>query len=132
MELNVTAILNHDLWPCYGSVATHGTNAGASTWAAAKKTSNDAMIVSDENRDGLRCHFESYGAWDSEEIAAWTDLELNALIIQDVCSALSDVGLDLDTLDELTQCEIIEALNNENCDGRLFLCDDGEYYFYIG
>ena len=41
MYINITSLLGADLWPCYGSIATHGNNAGANTWQAAKDQSKE-------------------------------------------------------------------------------------------
>ncbi len=65
------------------SRAEIGQNAGADTWRAACDDSADwNMINTPELRDEFRSYVKGFGAWTMEEIAAWSDQELNALFIQ--------------------------------------------------
>jgi hypothetical protein len=71
------------------------------------------------------------GAWDREEIEGWTDVEVLALLVQNVASELRALGSD-----DLELIELVEPSQNEdtNTSGCLYLYtqgDDvfGEYYF---
>lgn len=83
-DINITRFYNEAAPMDYSaSVAEIGWNAGADTWRAACDDSADYMMLDDDDkRDAFRQHVRSFGAWDADEIAAWTDIELNALFIQ--------------------------------------------------
>lgn len=63
------------------SVAERGKNAGPETWANALACAGDAPLTV-EDREGAKRFFRGFGAWDREEIEAWSDAELDALILQ--------------------------------------------------
>lgn len=84
MELNITEFYNTAGMIDYAaSVAEIGENAGVDTWQAACEDSNDYMILdNEEKREAFRQYVKGFGAWDDSEIAAWSDIELNALLLQ--------------------------------------------------
>lgn len=84
MEINITRFYNEAAPMDYSaSVAEIGQDAGPSTWRAACEDAPDYnMLDTDEKRDAFRTFVKGFGAWTDEEIAAWSDIELNALFIQ--------------------------------------------------
>lgn len=65
------------------SVAEIGPNAGRDTWQAAMEDAPDYLLLGDEEqREEFRKHMKGFGAWSAEEIAAWSNTELNALLMQ--------------------------------------------------
>lgn len=84
MEIDITRFLAEAAPMDYSaSVAEIGQNAGRDTWNAAIEDSPDFMMLDDdEKRDAFRAYVRGFGAWSDEEIAAWSDVELNALFIQ--------------------------------------------------
>ena len=81
-DINVTRLVT-DIEPSElsGSIAERGANAGPETWANAKAAATKQPLeISD--RDGVREYFADFGAWSREEIAAWSDTELDALVLQ--------------------------------------------------
>lgn len=42
-------------------------------------------------RDRARDYLQGFGAWSPEEVAAWSDAELNALITQDIAAAIREM-----------------------------------------
>ena len=65
------------------SVAEVGQDAGPSTWRAAMDDAPDYNLLdTDDKRDVWRKYVKGFGAWSDEEIAAWSDTELNALLMQ--------------------------------------------------
>ena len=95
MELSCIVSVSQDLWPCYGSIATHGNNAATHTWNSAKEEATNHHWITDDNRQDIKDHFSSYGAWDKLKIDSWSDQELTALLIQDICGSLQDIGISL-------------------------------------
>jgi hypothetical protein len=84
----------------------------------------------------VRDHIKEYGAWDEEEIAAFTPRDLRAFIVQEVMAEirhLESSGIDLE---DFTEEEFREAAENEG--GRLFRGDVpespgfGDWFFYVG
>lgn len=63
-----------------GSIAERGANAGPETWANSIEAASTPLAIDDRN--SVREYFAGFGAWTEEEIAAWTDTELDALVLQ--------------------------------------------------
>ena len=130
MELNITAFYNNTYPSDYSaSVAEIGASAGPDTWRAACEDSPDYMILDDDDKlQAMREHMRGFGAWSDEEIAARTDAELNALLIQMIAgdireSCLSDGG---------TWAEYYEQGEQGIVSGSLFSDDNGQVYYMIG
>lgn len=126
MELNITKFFNEVCPRDYSaSVAEIGANAGADTWRAACDDSADYMILdNDEKREAFRDFVRDSGGWNKEEIYSWSNLELNALLLQWIAGDIREAGLD-DGVDW-------EDYNKSENAGRLFKGTDNEVYFYIG
>jgi hypothetical protein len=144
MELNVTHIVaahlngNPPACICSGSRAELGDNAGALTWNNSRNlgASLPDFLTTEEEKQEVRDHFKSYGAWDAEEIAAWDDDDLRGLITQEVMSQIRHLegsGLDLENF---TEDEYREATENEG--GSLYRGDIagdesfGQWFLYVG
>jgi len=83
-DINITRFYNEAAPMDYSaSIAEIGQSAAADTWSAALDDAPDYNLLdTDEKREAF-CEFVSgFGAWTGEEIAAWTDTELNALFMQ--------------------------------------------------
>lgn len=144
MDLNVTSIIrafidgNPPAWHCSGSRAELGDNAGELTWRNSCNLGATLpnFLATEEEKQAVRDHFREYGAWDEEEINAWTDSDLRGLIVQEVASEvrhLESAGIDLE---EFTEEDFTEATENEG--GSLFRGDIvgedsfGQWFFYLG
>lgn len=136
MELNITSFFKSCAPMDYSaSRAEIGDSAGPDTWRAAVEDSTDNMLLdTDEKREAFRDFVRDAGAWSDGEIAAWSDVELNALLIQWVSGDMREpVGFELgaDTTDE--QWEDYQRQSEAGqVAGRLFKGTDGEIYFYCG
>ena len=116
MELNITKFMNYCRPSRYsGSVAELGKNAGKITW----QNSLDCpatLITNEEEAQALKGHLRGFGAWEDEEIEAWTMKELNALMVQLVAGDLRE----------------------GDQDGRIIYPEDttepekGQFYYYLG
>lgn len=65
-----------------GSVAERGQNAGPETWANAKAEATERPLLDPADHDEVREFFKGFGAWDDDEIAAWSPADLDALVLQ--------------------------------------------------
>jgi len=129
MEINVHELVEKsaDLWPCYGSVATHGFNAGVETWEIAKATAGGYSFVTEENRGAVIEYFEGIGL----SCVQYCTTELNALVIQEVCAQLSESDICLDTLDWGNDFKEIKLKIDSSC-ARLYVGTDDKLYLYLG
>lgn len=138
MELNITEFFR-SVSPCElsGSRAELGDNAGSITWNASiesASTEPPAILDTEEKRQAFREFVGDSGGWNDEEIAAWSDTELEALCRQWIAGDMREpVGFELGAdstpeqwADYRAQCEA------GNCAGRLFTGTDGNVYFDIG
>lgn len=65
------------------SVSEIGANAGRITWNNAIEDAPDYNLIrTGEQRAEFLAHVKGFGAWTEAEIAAWSDIELNALLMQ--------------------------------------------------
>lgn len=118
MELNITAFVREqDMFDFSHSAAEGGQGAFRDTWRAAIAASPTYMFVTDATRDDIRDWAAALGAWEREEIDAWSDVELNALVLQ---FAAGDV-------------RAMEARDdNGEPEGNVYRADDGGWFMYIG
>jgi hypothetical protein len=113
------------------SIAEIGNGAGAATWAAACEDSPDYMLLDDDaKRYAFKTHIAGFGAWSPEEVAAWTEVELNALFMQLISGDMreADIGPE-STADDWIAYE--ERAHAGNCGGNIFRATDGEVYYSL-
>ena len=132
MELDISAYFAAQITPCElsGSVAELGSRAGEITWSASCAASADLMILnSEEKRDAFRAWVESSGGWSADEIARWSDVELNALLLQWISGDLREMGvneggeeIDWSTVEEEQAEGIIPANICRGVDGKILFC----------
>ena len=129
MEIDVTHMVEDcDEMPMLsGSRAELGENAGKLTWNNSIAYGNaKPLLASDADREAAREHFAEYGAWSDEEIAAWSDADLQGLMVQEVAAAIREMeGYDSNE-------EFEKACEEGQCSGRLGKGDNGRWYFYVG
>lgn len=130
MELNITEFYNNASPRDYSaSVAEIGANAGPDTWRAACDDSPDYMILDDDDkRQAMREHMRGFGAWSDAEIAAWSDTELNALLIQCIAGDIRESFL----ADGGTWAMYYQQAEQGIVSSRLFSDDNGQVYYTIG
>lgn len=133
MELDITNLFhNADPVKYSASRLEMGRNAGPNTRRAANDDSGDyPLLRTEEQREAFRSFVKDSGGWTEEEIAAWSDTELNALCIQRVSGDIRESGLEPDCTSESWDHYYSRASNGK-CSGRLTRGDDGKVYFYIG
>lgn len=130
MELNITYFFNEASPRDYSaSVAEIGHGAGKATWNHALADSLEFdLLDTDEKREAFRQHVAEFGAWSDEEIAAWSNTELNAVCIQMVSGDIREGGLDV--MLDWAQYEADSEAGRVS--GRIFRGTDDEIYYDIG
>jgi hypothetical protein len=124
MEINITQFFN-DCNPCNysASVMELGQNAGKVTWNNALYA-DLTLLDTPEKLQAMRDWARASGGWNTEEIAAWSDNELNALFIQLIAGDMRENGSD--------SWPEYEALSQAGqVSGCLFEGVDGEIYYQL-
>lgn len=132
MELNITKLFNAIAPRDYSaSVAEIGANAGRDTWRAAVGDSPDFMLLdTDDKREAFKGLVRGYGAWSPEEVEAWSDVELNALLLQMIAGDMREGDLSAGMTAE-GWARYQEASEAGEVSGAIFVAD-GEIYYYLG
>ncbi len=130
MKIDVTRFVrNEDPYKFSASIMEMGANAGRLTWNNAKREGEQAPLLTTEDQlDALRSHVRGFGAWDEDEIAAWSDAECNALFVQLISGDMRQMGLDDCDVDEF-DWQAYEARSDGG--GSLYLSGD-RFYYYLG
>ena len=123
---------------CYllsGSVNELGPLAARLTWQnSCDEGEARPLLKTPEDLDSARDHFEGYGAWDADEVAAWTDADLQGLAAQEAASGLRELASALDInvedLPGATSGELEEAWATSG--GRVYPGAEGRWYLYLG
>ena len=127
-EIDVSAIRSEDCSILSGSQAELGPDAGGITWRNCLALAERLPLATDTNRDDIRDHFREYGAWDSEEIDGWSDVELSAMVWQEAAAGFREFEDHCDS--DLEAYE--KACSEGRISGRLHLTEDGKAYIYLG
>ncbi len=116
MEIDVTDMVEeaHIMPELSGSKWELGDDAAKITWNNSLAYGRRyPLLTTDEQRDAAREHFREYGAWSREEIAAWPEEELQAIMCQDVAAN-------------------IREMDSTSGDRIIYKGDDGRWYYYLG
>ena len=131
MEIKITSFFEKaDAFEFSASVAERGENAGAETWNNAKMQGAFApLLKTPEEIEALRRYVKDFGAWTEEEIAAWDEIECNALFIQLVSGDMREGELDNEpNNDDWRAYE--QRAEEGNCSGNIYR-SDGEVYYSL-
>jgi hypothetical protein len=131
-ELDITEFVSRACARDYAASAMElGQDAGRVTWQAALDDSEAyPFLDTDEKRETFRRFAKSTGGWTEEEIAKWSDAELNALCIQFVAEALREAKIDDQATDE-TWAQYQSDSEEGRIGSALFRDDDGRIYYSI-
>jgi hypothetical protein len=132
VEINITKFFDEaEPFEYSASMFERGANAGPETWASALEaaTTREWPLLNHESEyEALRDWFAEFGAWEEEEIAAWSNAEIEALLIQlisgDIREMESLCGDDWEEYERLSEAG--------TCGGRMYRGDNGQIYFYVG
>ena len=134
MEINITSLLNEDLFPFSHSRMEGGQDAGRNTWNAAKDEAATApLLQTPEQLQALRDYVRGFGAWEEEEIEAWDAVECNALFLQFVAGDVRSAGWDsLDEAEWDDEGGLIDSHSGERAESwNIFRADDGSIYYSL-
>lgn len=114
-----------------GSIATHGADARKATWNAALGLAAERPpLETAEQLDAMRQWAKESGGWEDEEIAAWSDVEVNALFIQLVSVEIQEGGLAGVELDDTEAWDRYERdAGAGRVSGSIFRSGELVYYF---
>lgn len=113
--------------------ATLGDNAGALTWAASLECADATqppLLDTEEKKEAFRSFVRSSGGWDDDEIATWSDRELNALLLQWIAGDVREAFHDADFA-EWDWADYQERAERGSCSGTLYRDDNSRVYFDI-
>jgi hypothetical protein len=130
MELNITRFFEEaEPFNYSASIAERGANAGRETWANALEASTEWRLLTDEGEfEAVRDWLGDFGAWTKEEIKAFSDQEVEALLIQFISGDIREMeGLCGDDWEEYES-----LVEKGTCGGNMYRGDDGQVYFYVG
>lgn len=134
MYINITKLI-HEIAPMdySASVVEIGANAGRATWEAA---CNDALELFGEqfDREAFDAYFSGFGAWSKEELAAHSDRESAALMLQSISGDIGECEFS-DWPERFTPAwwtEYENAASDGIVSARMGRGDDGSIYYYIG
>ena len=140
MELDVTNIVKEIAPRDYSaSCAELGDNAGRITWQAACEDGR-ALFGDRFDREAFDAHFLQFGAWDADELAAHTDEECAALMLQFIAgdiresdfSTYSDIKNGAEPFADAWWPQYQAASEAGTVSSRFFRADDGRVFYYIG
>ena len=133
VTVNLSALFSHrEPWDCSNSIANLGPRAGELTWGCAMELAgeHEAWLVSplSEALDAVRADAHETGAWDREEIEAWSDEECLAYLVQCLASDLRLLSSDEQDLEGClaTYQETDWDREPEYPRASLYFADDGE------
>lgn len=133
LEIDVSFLLTEDAGQFAASRAELGDNAGRITWQNACNAVDQIKLTPEEIQEA-KDYIRTWGAWEDEEIDAWTDDETKALIIQSAAgdyreaeSCWSDELNDIDW-----DGEYQKRAEAGRVSGNLFMADGKLYLSFCG
>ena len=133
MEINITSLLETDLFAFSHSRMEGGQDAGERTWRNAKEEAATAPLFSTpEQLQALRDYVRGFGAWEDEEIDGWDEVECNALFLQFVAGDVRTAGWDSLDEAEWEEGSLVNARTGERAEsGNIFRAEDGRIYYSL-
>jgi hypothetical protein len=131
MEIDITDfVTNEDPFDYSHSQAEGGPNAGRHTWQAAK-TMAPMLLDTPEKIKALREYVKGFGAWNDEEMAAWDDIECNALFVQLISGDMRSAGLDDVEIEDFDWAKHEEDAAEGRISGHIYRGDNGRIYYAL-
>jgi hypothetical protein len=110
-----------------GSIAELGENAAKITWANCLAYSENSPPLSTPDQiSEARDYFREFGAWDDDEINAWTLNEVQAIVLQELAHQIK----------EFQRCDDYDDYRDQSergsVSGMLYHGTDDRYYVAMG
>lgn len=102
MDINITSLLELDMFTFAHSIAEGGYNAGPDTWNAAKEDTKDRkppLLDTEEKLEAFRDWIGQSGGWTRDEISAWDSVECDALFLQWIAGGVRQCPATLEEID---------------------------------
>jgi hypothetical protein len=128
MEIDITPLLETNMFPFSHSWAEGGENAGQNTWQAALEGPRP-LLSTPEQIAAFKDWTADFGAWDEDERNAWSDNEAQALFLQFIAGEVRQAGAD--SLGELDWDEYEQGCEAGRFSSCFFKGDDGKIYFSL-
>lgn len=143
MEIKITHLVNRsdEMYYYSASRAELGDGVGQITWQNAMDNcdsenpdADPILLILPSEIEIAKNWFADFGAWDSEEIEAWDDQEVNALLLQFIAGDIRESLPEL--LDDYEEYQ--KQAEAGQISGRIYKCDIednddfGEWFIYIG
>lgn len=113
------------------SVAEFGPDAGRITWEAACDDALDLFGLHFD-RETFDAFFAGFGAWSEDELAAHTDAESAALMLQFIAGDIREAPDTFAPFSAEWWQQYEEAAEQGKVSGRIGRGIDGRVYYYIG
>ena len=130
MEIDITEfVMNENAFDFSGSIAERGKNAAKETWSnAIDKAKGSALLTTPKEMKAFRDHMKGFGAWNDEEIAAWSNDECNALFIQLISGDMRECGMEGD----MSEFDWSAYESDDNLPHSISRGDNETIYYYLG
>ena len=135
MEIDITDFARKaELCELSASAAELGRNACQITWNNAKREAQSIQFIDADSRDEFEAWIYEFGAWDRDEITAWSLEECNAILIQFIAGDLRELeALCPSDIDEFSiNWRKAEKLAERGTVGGRLARDNTRLYFYMG
>lgn len=124
-EYDVSHLEMEDCGMMSGSIAELGEGAGRITWNNSVQMGKAHPLVTEEDADEIRDYYREFGAWDDEEIDAWTLEDLNGMVTQEAAAAFREYER-FDSYEEYQT-----AAEAGQVSGNLYRDDSGRWWINI-
>lgn len=124
MEIDITHLLEEDMFPFAHSRMEGGDNAGPDTWNAALNGPRP-LLNTPEEFQAFRDHVKGYGAWSQEEINGWDDNECQALFLQMIAGDVRECPAVLEDVSLFTGTDAADVV--WFYDAESLACEGGPY-----
>ena len=128
MDIEITSLLETNLFPFSHSRAEGGQDAGRNTWKASLDGPRP-LLSTPEQIQAFKDWTADFGAWSAGERRAWSDNEAQALFLQFIAGEVRQSGVD--SLDEMDWEAYEEGCEAGRYSSYLFKTDDGKIYFSL-
>ena len=128
MEINITSLLETDLFPFSHSRAEGGQDAGRNTGNAAIEGPRPLLSTPEETQ-AFKDWVADFGAWDEQERESWSENEVQALFLQFIAGDVRDTGAD--SLEDMDWQEYEDGCEAGQYSSNLFCTEDGQIFFSL-